>query len=371
MDSLTRILALTVKELLAILKDRRSRFIIIGPPVIQMLVFGYAATFDLTDVPYVVRDEDRSSASRELLEGLRGSRQFRPVAELTSDHEIRSHIDAREALLVVRIGPDFERDLRDGRGAAVQILVDGRNSNTARIAANYVGEIISRFNERWRKEHGLRGPSVVLRQRSWFNPNLESRWFIVSGLVGLLTLVVVLLVTSLSVAREREQGTFDQLLVTPFRPAEILAGKAVPGFLIGFGEATIVLLASVYWFGLPLRGSILTFYAGIGVFLLSAVGVGLMISALSTTMQQGLLGGFMFLSPAVILSGFSTPVESMPVAIQWITLLNPLRYMMVILRGVYLEGMPLRLLLDQLWPMALIGVVCMTAAAWLFRNRMY
>jgi ABC-2 type transport system permease protein len=207
--------------------------------------------------------------------------------------------------------------------------------------------------------------------RAWFNPNLLSRWFIVPGIVGLLTLVVTMLVTALSVAREREQGTFDQLLVTPLRPVDILIGKALPGFLIGLAEATVIIVVAVLWFEVPLLGNLLTLYAGVILFLFSAIGVGLMISSLSVTQQQGLLGAFLFLVPAIILSGFATPIANMPPLVQELTLINPMRYFMVILRGVFLEGVPLGPLVQQLWPLAAIAAVTLTLAGALFRRRMY
>jgi ABC-2 type transport system permease protein len=272
--------------------------------------------------------------------------------------------------MVVHLGPHFSRNLLLGKSAALQVIIDGRDSNTALIALNYVRTIVQDFNLRWVEEHGGQAPPARLEMRAWFNPNLESRWFIVPGIVGLLTLVVTMMVTALSVAREREQGTFEQLLVTPLRPAEILIGKALPGFVIGMVEASAIMTAAVYWFEVPLVGSLAALYAGIALFLLSAIGVGLMVSSLALTQQQGLLGAFLFLVPAVILSGFSTPIANMPPLVQDLTLLNPMRYFMVILRGVFLEGKPFGLLIHQLWPMALIGLIALSIASWMFRHRM-
>ena len=204
-----------------------------------------------------------------------------------------------------------------------------------------------------------------------FNSNLESRWFIVPGIIGLLTLVITTIVTALSVAREREAGTLDQLLVTPLRPFEILIGKAFPGMLIGAVEGSFILLMAVYWFEVPLRGSLGALYLGMFLFLLSAVGIGLMISSLAVTQQQGMLGAFLFLVPAVILSGFATPISNMPEVVQHLTLINPMRYFMVIVRGVFLEGTPFHLLINQFWPLALIGMITLGIASWLFRRRMY
>jgi ABC-2 type transport system permease protein len=253
----------------------------------------------------------------------------------------------------------------------MQVIVDGRNSNTAMLAVNNVRDIVDRFNREWAATHGGTLPPAHIETRAWFNPNLESRWFFLPGIVGLLTLLVTLLVTAFSVAREREQGTFDQLLVTPLRPVEILIGKTLPGFIIGLLEATIIILAAVFWFKVPLLGNLFTLYTGIFLFLLTGAGVGLMISSFAATQQQGLLGTFLFMVPAMILSGFATPIRNMPELVQDITLLNPMRYFMVFLRGVFLEGLPFPMLIDQLWPLALIGVAALSIAAWLFRHRMY
>lgn len=366
-----RVFALTVKEFLALLKDKKSRLVVFIPPLVQLLVFGYAATFDLKNVPFAVYNEDSGSASRELLSRFRGSGNFTEVAVLRNEGEVSPVINRKEALLVIHIGPEFSRNLLKGGTSAVQVIVDGRNSNTAMLAMNYARTIVNEFNRTWSERSGRTGPPARLVTRAWFNQNLESRWFIVPGIVGLLTLVVTTLVTALSVAREREQGTFDQLLVTPIRPVEIIMGKTLPGFLIGIAEATIIILATVFWFDIPLRGSVLTLYTGIILFILSAIGIGLMISSLAVTQQQGLLGAFLFLVPAIILSGFTTPIANMPPFLQDLTLLNPLRYFMVILRGVFLEGAPFHRLINQFWPMAVIGMVNLTIAGWLFRHRLY
>jgi ABC-2 type transport system permease protein len=366
-----RVFALMRKEFLAVLKDRRSRFVLIVPPLIQLLVFGYAATFDLNNITYAVYDEDRGAVARELTAAFRGSANFREVAAITSAGEIAPLVDSRRVLLVVHIGPQFTRDLIAGKPAPLQVIVDGRNSNSALIALNYVRRIVNGFNERWVDEHNLPQPPARLQTRAWFNPNLESRWFFIPGIVGVITLLITLLVTALSVAREREQGTFDQLLVTPLRPVEILLGKALPGFIIGFLEANLIILVATLWFRIPLLGSLLVLYAGLALFLLSAVGVGLMVSSLAVTQQQGLLGAFLFMVPAIILSGFATPIANMPPVVQMITLADPLRYFLVILRKVFLEGVSFDVLLPEMWPMALIGVLALSCAGWLFRHRMY
>ena len=366
-----RILALVQKEFLALLKDPKSRTVLIVPPLIQLLVFGYAATFDVNRVPLAVYNQDAGAASRQLVAHFTGSKNFHLERILTREAQIAPLIDDKEVLLVLHVGPNFSRDLLRGQPGQVQLIVDGRNSNTAAIVAGYARQIVTRFSNDWLRARGRPAAPARLQVRAWFNTSLESRWFIVPGIVGLLTLVVTLLVTALSVAREREAGTFDQLLVTPLRPVEILLGKALPGFLIGFVEATLIILVAVAWFHVPLRGSLPALYLGLFLFLLSSIGVGLMISSIAVTQQQGLLGAFLFLVPAIILSGFATPIANMPLVVQKLTLINPLRYFMVILRGVFLQGNGTGLLWPQYWPMALIGLVNMAAAGWLFRHRMY
>lgn len=366
-----RLLALVHKEFLALFKDPKSRIVLIVPPLIQLLVFGYAATFDLKQVPYAVYDEDGGAPARALLARFEGAEAFRRVATVRSEGEIAPLVDVRDALVVIHLGPRFSADLQAGRSASLQVIVDGRNSNTALIAVNYIRSVVERFNDDWIAAHDLRGPPARLVTRAWFNPNLESRWFFIPGIVGMLTLVVTMLVTALTVAREREQGTFDQLLVTPLRPGEILLGKMVPGFVIGIVQATLILLVATLWFEVPFLGSLAAFYTGLALFLLSGVGAGLLISSLSATQQQGLLGAFLFMVPAVILSGFATPIANMPKAVQLVTLLDPLRYFLVVLRKVFLEGAGFAALLDQFWPMALIGAATLMLAGWFFRHRMY
>ncbi len=370
MNTLQRILALAVKELLAVLRDKKSRFVLIGPPIAQLIIFGYAATFDLNDIPLAVYNEDRSVPSRELVARITGSPHFQLVATIDHDGQIAPLIDNRKALMVLHLGPRFSENLKRGKPAPAQVIIDGRNSNTALLTLGYLRTIFTDFNIAWAREHGTPPPPAILKIRPWYNENLLSRWFIVPGIVGLLTLVVTTIVTGLSVAREREAGTFDQLLVTPLRPVEILIGKSVPGILIGLIEGTFILLMAIYWFEVPLRGSLGALYLGMFLFLLSAVGIGLMISSLAVTQQQGILGAFLFLVPAVILSGFATPISNMPEFVQQLTLINPMRYFLIILRGVFLEGDSYALLFNQYWPMLIIAIVTLAMAGWLFRHRM-
>lgn len=369
MNTLHRIAALAFKELLAILKDKKSRFVLIVPPIVQLLVFGYAASFDLNNIPVAIYNEDRSAPSRELIARLTGSPHFELIRYIDHDSQIAPLIENKDALMVLHLGPRFSEKLKRGKTVSVQLIIDGRNSNTALLGLGYLRTILSDFNVDWSRLQGRPGPPAALHIRPWYNDNLLSRWFIVPGIVGLLSLVITTIVTGLSVAREREAGTFDQLLVTPLRPVEILIGKSIPGILIGLIEGSFILLMVVLWFEVPLRGSLAALYLGMFLFLLSAVGIGLMISSLAVTQQQGILGAFMFLVPAVILSGFATPISNMPIFVQYLTLANPMRYFIEILRGVFLEGDSFGLLFNQYWPMAIIALVTLSMAGWLFRNR--
>jgi len=366
------IYALLIKEFLAIVKDRKSRFILIGPPIIQLFVFGYGATFDLNQVPIAIYNQDKSIASRDIIARFTASPAFIETLTITHDEQIAPALDEKKVLAILHLGEHFSRDLYTGRQTAVvQILIDGRDSNTALIALNYMQSILAKFNLDWAQQHHLSLPPAQLQIRAWFNPNLESRWFIVTGIIGLLTLVVTIIVTALSIAREREQGTFDQLLVTPLTPFQILVGKALPGLIIGVVEASFVIFMAVFWFKIPIVGSLAALYLGVVLFVFSVIGVGLMISSLAVTQQQGLLGAFLFIVPATILSGFATPIANMPALVQDFTLINPLRYFLIIVRGVLLEGLPVEVLFAQYWPLALIGLVTLSYATWLFRRRMY
>ncbi|RMG34291.1 MAG: ABC transporter permease [Gammaproteobacteria bacterium] len=371
MNALLQVLALVRKEFLALLRDPRSRLVLIGPPMIQLMVFGYAATFDLNDVPVAVHNADRGALSRQLLARVEGSPAFHLVAEVDAEEALRELINERRAMLALSFDPNFSRDIEQGRSGRLQAILDGRNSNSALIALGYLRNILIDFNQGQSLRQGGPPLPAVLKLRAWHNENMTSRWFIVPGIVGLLLLVVTLVVTALSIAREREAGTFDQLLVTPLHPWQTLLGKSIPGLVIGLLEASFIVLLAVAWFEVPLRGSLGALYLGIFLFLLSAVGVGLMISAISVTQQQALLGAFLFLVPAVILSGFATPIANMPEVVQWISHLDPLRYFLVIVRGVFLEGADAGLLIHQYWPMALIGGIALPVAGWLARHRMY
>lgn len=368
----TRLSALIVKELLSVLRDPKGRFILIVPPIMQLLVFSFAATLEVKNVDILVLNRDGGRYSRELISRIEGAPTFRSVRETQSRAFMQDAIDQQRVIAALQIGPTFSRDLEAGAPADVQIILDGRKSNASQIVAGYLTQIINGVGAEvastQRRPGGRNAVAVVAR--NWFNPNLTFRWFMVPNLVAAIALLIGLIVTALSIARERELGTFDQLMVSPLRTHEILLGKLIPPMIIGTFHITVYILAAVFVFQIPLRGSLLLLY-GSGIFyLLSVVGLGLFISALSMTQQQAILGAFLFMVPAMLLSGFATPIENMPGWLQPITVVNPLRYFLVIVKGVFLRDLPASEVLANTWPMMLIAMFTLSAAAWLFRRRL-
>ncbi len=365
-----RIATLIRKELIAVLKDPRSRLVLFLPIFLQSLLFGYAATFDLNEVPYALLDRDRSAASRDFIARLDGTRVFERVADLSNAQGIGEIIGRKQVILVIQIPDDFERRILSGQGATVQTITDGRNSNTAGITTAYVSAVVESFNAAWNAQQGRAGAPLRVETRAWYNPNLETRWNMIPSLIAALSFLQTLMLTALSVAREREQGTFDQLLVTPLRPREIMVGKAVPSILIGLTQSTIILLVARFWFGIPFQGSLITLYVGLLLFTTASVGIGLALSAYSATMQQAMLYTFVMLMPMMLLSGLTSAISNMPTAMQYLTLANPLRYAIEMVQRVYLEGAGFSLVYNNMWPLILISLLTLPTASWLFRHRL-
>lgn len=365
LNSFAKIMALFRKELLAILKDPSNRALLVAPAFLQALLYGYGATYDLTNAPYAVLDQSRGAASTELLARLDGTGVFHRMATLTSTDQIAGMIDRGAALLVIHVPSDFE-DLRaSGQPAPLQVLLDGRNSTTAGLASAYVSSIVAAYNQSLGGE-----PPVTLVRRAWFNPNLESRWNIMPGLIATLSMLQTLLLAALSVAREREQGTFDQLLVTPLTPLQILIGKALPSILVGLVQSTIIFLIIRFWFQIPMSGAVWLLYLGLFTFTVALVGVGLSISAVALNMQQAMLYAFMLIMPLILLSGLLTPVRNMPEILQIATYANPLRFGIDIVRRVYLEAAGFGDVAWSFLPLLAMGAITLPLAAWLFRNRL-
>lgn len=368
-EMLQRIVTLTIKEFMLILIDPKSRFVIIVPPLIQFVIFSYSATFDLQNVEYAVLDESNTEQSRTLLSHFSGSPHFELVRTLDTTAQVPDLINTQKVRLVLHIPTDFADKVTNHEPANIQVIADGRNSNVASVALGYVQDITLQYAESLQTSLMSSSPQVSLIQRSWFNRNMETRWYIVSSLGGIISMVIAMLLSALSVARERESGTFDQLLVSPFQPAEILIGKAVPCVFFGLVDATLLSLAAAYWFDVPFRGSIIALVLVLLAFLIAVVGVGLFISSMSVTMQQGLLGAFVFIMPSVLLGGFTTPISNMPQWLQNATLINPLRYVVKALREIFLTGADFSATWHYVWPLLIISAVTMPAAAVMFRYR--
>lgn len=364
-----RIWPLFVKELLANWRDKANRYVLLFSPIIQLLIFSFAATQEVKNVPLAVLDQDRTVLTRELISRFEGSPQFSRVIRLNGVVEIASIIDARISPAVLHIGSDFSRRLNAGEAAKIQLILDGRRSNAAQIIQGYAIEIVDRLNSELVQLGRLRGPPSVVVARTWFNPNSDTLWSTVPGLFAVLITVVGMMVSGLSVARERELGSFEQLLVSPLTSTEILIGKALSALAIAMTQGTIVMLIAIYVLGIPMEGSMIMLIAAMIVFLMSVIGIGLFVSALSSTQQQAIIGVFMFLAPAILLSGYATPVANMPDWLQTVTLINPIRHFVVISKGVFLKDLPADVIMAHLWPLALIASVTLAAAAWLFRHK--
>ncbi len=358
---ITRTLALIRKEMLALLKDPSSRTLLFAPALMQALLFGYGATYDLTNAPFAVLDQSRSAESREILARIEGTGVFRRIATLENSSQIAGQIDSGAALLVLSFPADFADQLTAGRAAPVQVILDGRNSATAGVAAAQVSAIVAAYDQR---------PPVTVVRRAWFNPNYESRWNLMPAMIASLSMLQTLMLAALSVAREREQGTFDQLLVTPLTPTQILIGKALPAIIVGLVQSTIIFLIILLWFQIPMAGSVWLLYLGLLVFTTASVGIGLSISAVSLTMQQAMLYTFMLIMPLILLSGLLTPVRNMPWVLQMATWVNPLRFGIDTVRRVYLEGATLADVAPNFLPLLAVAAVTLPLSARLFRNRL-
>lgn len=366
----SRILTLIHKEILAVWRDKKSRFVLIVPPIIQLMVFSMAATLDVKNVPIAILNQDNGAESIELLQRFHGSPTFNKILYLNSVEEIAPVIDNQKAVMVIHLDEQFSRNLRAGNQADVQLILDGRKSNTSQIVQGYAAAIIEQYNADFTHQVNYPQQKTEIFPRYWYNPNLLYYWFNVPNLSGVLTMLIALTVTGLSVARERELGTFDQLLVSPLQPIEILIGKTVPGIIIGLIEGSIIVFAAIWIFQIPFTGSLLLLYLSMFVFVLAIIGVGLFISSLCSTQQQAILGAFVFMTPAVTLSGYATPIENMPDWLQQATVINPLRYYLIIAKGLFLKDMPASIVFENIWPMALIALCNLTGAAWFFRRRL-
>ncbi len=365
-----RIYSLIIKELLAVWRDPKSRIAILMPPLTQLFLFTFAATLDVKNVPIGILNRDNGEQAFELVQRFHGAPTFNHIVYLQGVEQIAPFIDNQKGVMVISIDEQFSRNLDSDKAADVQLIFDGRKSNTAQIVAGYATNIINRFNDDFMAKAEIKQQNVKLVQRNWYNPNILYYWYNIPCLVCILSMLTCLVVTSTSVARERELGTFDQLLVSPLLPVEILIGKIIPGILIGLLEGTLMLTVGIFIFGVPFTGSFLVMYTALLVFVSAISGVGLFISSLSATQQQAILGVFVFMVPSVLLAGFATPIENQPTWLQPVSYFIPLRYMLVISKGVFLKAMPAWMVFANVWPMMIIGFFTLVGSAIFFRRRL-
>ncbi|MEZ5818695.1 MAG: ABC transporter permease [Hyphomicrobiaceae bacterium] len=365
---LTRLAALVIKELLAAFRDPKARASFVAPPILQLFLFAFAATLEVSNVPVGVINDDWGAASRQLVSRFERASVFSEIRHYRSVNAAQAAIDAQDVMAVVHIGQDFSRDLEAGASPSIQVLLDGRKSNSAQIVNNYISTIVAQFGADWRLGREA-AQATELVERSWYNPNRDYRTAMVPILIATLPMTIVLMVVGMSVAREQELGTFEQLLVSPLQPIEIIIGKAVPGLIVGLAQCVVITLIVVYVFGIPVTGSVGALFLALTVFLIAIIGVALFVSSLVSNQQQAMMGIMVCMMPAMLLSGFSSPVQNMPAWLQPLAEINPLTHMLVIVRGVFLRDMPLGLAVSQIWPMAGVAVVTIVAAAWMFRRK--
>jgi ABC-2 type transport system permease protein len=370
-----RLHRMLVKEFIQVLRDPRMKAMIFVMPVLQLILFGYAVTTDVVRIRTAVYDLDRSPESRALVERFTASGYFSVTAR-PDDPRMRDELlDKGEVVIALQIDNGFADDLKAGRPAVIQTLVDGTDSNTGTVAMDYAQRIVAEYSKaRSRSPADLSAATVEarpieLRSRAWFNPDLKSRNYNVPGVIGVIVLLMSLLLTSMAIVREREIGTMEQLMVTPIRPVELILGKTLPFVLISYIDVLLVTAVGVLWFDIPIRGSFLLLLFGAGLYLMSTIGVGLFISTVSRTQQQALMSSFFFYLPAVLLSGFMFPISNMPPAAQWIAYANPLTYFLGIIRGIFLKGSGLAVLWPQFVALAVLGVVLLGASSLRFRKR--
>lgn len=362
-----RIATLVIKELQTLLRDPQGRRLLIIPVILQLAIFPLASTLEVKNNTLAVFNEDGGAASFELIQRFSHAKAFKETLILQSEQDLRRTIDLQKALIVLRFPPDFSRNVAAGRPTTIQAILDGRRSNGGQIAFGYLQTILQTYLDE-RDASARRHPPSTLLVRHWFNPNLQFHWFVVPSLVAIITTISTLIVTSLSVAREREHGTLDQLLVSPLTPEMIMIGKAIPALLVATVQGTIILLGGIFIYQVPFQGSLFLLYGSMMCYILALVGFGLLISSICSTQQQAFLGVFSFVMPAILLSGYVSPVDNMPIWLQYITWADPLRHFVLIVKAIFLKNAPAAVVLQSVWPLLVIAAVTSTVANIFFRK---
>ncbi|ABC78719.1 export ABC transporter permease protein [Syntrophus aciditrophicus SB] len=364
-----RIRQVVRKEFIELFRDKRMKGIVLLLPIIQLFVFGYAVTTDVNHVLTAIYDRDASPDSRELARRFEGSGYFNIIYRVSSGKELQELVDRGKVLCAIEIREGFAKDLARGFPTAIQVIVDGTDSNTASVAGSYASRIILQYGREKGKHIEATPVKLDVRARAWYNPDLRSRNYNVPGVIAILIMLICLLLTSMAIVREREIGTIEQLMVTPLRPFELMMGKTVPFALIGFFDMLLVTTVGTTWFNIPIKGSLPLLFLGTAIYLISVLGIGLFISTISRTQQQALMATFLFFAPAILLSGFMFPIENMPVPVQYITYLNPLRYILVIIRGIFLKGNGMDVLWPEITALSLLSLLLVGVSSLRFKKK--
>ncbi|MFC1819506.1 ABC transporter permease [Thermodesulfobacteriota bacterium] len=368
-----RIRELVRKEFIQLFREKKNLPLLFVAPFIQVIVFGYVVTTDVRDIRVAFFDQSMTRESRMLIDAFNANSTFRIIHYMHNSKEMEELLLRGKADLAVKIGPDFSERIRKGDSASIQILTDGSMSNISASRVAYTSAVLSNFNQKLLRElhrREIEYGKVDARIRTWYNPNLDSRNFFVPGIVAFLIMLISLLFTSMAIIREKEAGTIEQLIVTPIRPFELILGKTIPYIIISLAQMIMVVTFAVFWFTIPLKGSLLLLFAAVCLFLMSSLGIGLFISTISDTQQQAMMTTFFFILPFFMLSGLIFPIVNMPLLIKWFTYLNPLRYFLVIIRGIFLKGVGLDVLWPQFMALAIIGLVVFTGSVSFFRKRL-
>lgn len=366
-EFLRRVAALIKKEFITIWNDPKTKGIIIGMPLMQLLIFSNTSTMEVQNIDTVILDRSKSVESRELISRFEYSPRFRGFYYVDNEDDFKKYFDVQKVQIGLNIPNDFSRKVKSGKGAIVQVVSDGRQTNSAAIGAGYAGQIIAGYSN---DLMGNPDTGLNITVRNWFNPNLKYKWYILTIIVSMLSLVTTLILTSLSIARERELGTFDQLIVSPLSSFEILLGKSIPPLCIAMALTMVMTGIIIIFFKIPFVGSVLLFLVSMTISLLAIVGVGLYISAISNTQQQAILSAMTFMMPAVLLSGFISPVEDMPICLQYLTYLDPVRFFMVLSRGIFLKGMGISDVIANIIPLIIIATITLTLASRTFKRKL-
>ena len=379
-----RIIEIFRKEIRTVLREPRMRVMLFVPPVLQLIIFGFAVNLDVDTVKMAWADADGSAASRELLARFQGSGRFHVIATPKSGEELQRLLDHGAVQAGIRVLPGFSRDLKRGRSAGVQVLIEGTNSNTASLVASYASQILNSYSAEWAgdqmnmrllarstsERNELRLPEIVPETRVWFNPDLRSRYYFVPGVLVNIIMIVTVMLTALAIVREKEIGTMEQLMVTPIRPIELMIGKTLPFALVGLAQVVLITTVALLVFRVPFRGNVLFLVLSSLLFLMTTLGAGLFLSTISQTQQQAMMAMFFFTVPAFMLSGFAFPIANMPEVVQWLTFLNPARYFMEIVRGLFLKGAGMAALWPQMTALFVYGISVLALSAARFSKKL-